>query len=158
MKENNWNIDRIKSWLIETKDYFNFLINETRCEKWHKWKEDRSTHIYPCVCKTREEHCIFIETYYKFDKVIQVHNLEEYFGKLGQWYKQASKNNDEILMWLSENKQVFDNLEFASIVEITTSNSPYKTKKYKLEENEFQNIIEFRNIYIHELYLRSNDK
>ncbi len=158
MEENNWSIKKLKSWLIENENYFNFSVNETKCEKWEEWKEDRSTHIYPCVCPTREQHCVFIETYYKFDNTIQLHNEEGYFRELVELHNQAEDDIDKILKWVLEHKQVFDNLGFNPILEIAKSNSPYNTIKYELDKDEFQNILEFQKIYIHELYLRTFDK
>lgn len=64
-------VNYIKTWLFENQNYFHFLVNESSCRKWSKWIEDKTIHIYPCVCTTREQNCVFIETYYKLSLIIE---------------------------------------------------------------------------------------
>lgn len=158
MRRSDWDISKIKLWLKDNEIYLNFLINETKCEKWHKWKDDKDVHIYPCMCHSREKHCVFIETYYKFEKVHQLYNQADYFKELVQWHKQIEDNNDEILKWLLESKRLFESFPFNPIVEIVTNLAPYKTTKFQLSKDDFQSVITFQEIYLNELYKREFEK
>lgn len=137
---------KIKHWLVENENYFNFLINESSCNKWSKWHEDKSTHFYPCVCSKREQDCIFIETYYQLDRVIQLHQKEEYFKILVQEYKQIASDNVATSKWFKTQKKLASKIAFDTEISIMLEIEPYRTSKIKLNEREFKNIIEFQNI------------
>lgn len=139
--------EKIKHWLVENENYFNFLINESSCNKWSKWLEDKSTHIYPCVCSKRQQDCIFIETYYQLDRVIQLHQKEEYFKILVQEYKQIASDNVATPEWFKKHKKLVSETAFDTEISIMLEIEPYTTSKIKLNENEFKNIIEFQNIF-----------
>lgn len=156
MTENNWRTHQIEAWLIENKSYFNFLLNETNCIKWNNWHESKSTHIYPCVCPIREQACIFIETYTKLEKIIELYNLEEDFKKFVSNYRLISNSKIKVIEWLSKHEETFDNLGFNLTVEVVTSIKPYEVSKLHLEATEFSNILEFQKIYIDETFLNEN--
>lgn len=140
-------VEQIKTWLVENENYFNFLISQSNCNKWSIWLEDKSTHIYPCICSNREQDCIFIETYYQLDRVIQLHQKKEYFKILVQEYKQISSYKIAFSEWFNKNKKLASELAFDTEISIMLELEPYQTSKIKLNENEFKNIIEFQNIF-----------
>lgn len=147
MTENNWSVNSIKTWLVENENHFIFLINESSCRKWSNWLEDKSTHFYPCVCPIREQNCIFIEIYYQFDRVIQLHQKEEYFKTLVQEYKEFSSDKIAISQWFNKNKKLASEAAFDTEISIMLEINPFRTSKIKLNENEFKNIIEFQDIF-----------
>lgn len=140
-------VKQIKTWLVENENYVNFLISETNCRKWVEWLQEKSTHIYPCICSNREQNCIFIETYYQLDRVIKLHQKEEYFNILVQEYKQISSDEIALSEWFNKNKKLASELAFDTEISIMLELEPYKTSKIILNENEFKNIIEFQNIF-----------
>lgn len=140
-------VKQIKTWLVENEHYVNFLISETNCRKWVEWLQEKSTHIYPCICYNREQNCIFIETYYQLDRVIKLHQKEEYFNILVQEYKQISSDEIALSEWFNKNKKLASELAFDTEISIMLELEPYKTSKIILNENEFKNIIEFQNIF-----------
>lgn len=140
-------VKQIKTWLVENENYVNFLISETNCRKWVEWLQEKSTHIYPCICSNREQNCIFIETYYQLDRVIKLHQKEEYFNILVQEYKQISSDEIALSEWFNKNKKLASELAFDTEISIMLELEPYKTSKIILNEIEFKNIIEFQNIF-----------
>lgn len=139
--------EQIKTWLVENENYFNFLISQSSCNKWSIWLEDKSTHMYPCVCSNREQNCIFIETYYQLDRVIQLNQKEEYFKILIQEYQQISSDKIALSEWFNKYKKLASELAYDTEISIMLELEPYKTSKITLNENEFKNIIEFQNIF-----------
>ena len=146
MIKSNLSISEIKSWLIDNSEKIKLDISNSKCNKWENWLEDKSTHIYPCVCSKREQDCIFMETYYQLDRVIQLHQKEEYFKTLVQEYKQISSDNVATSEWFKEHKKLASEIDFDTEISIMLEIEPYRTSKIKLNENEFKNIIEFQNI------------
>lgn len=147
MVKSNLNISEIKSWLTDNSEKIKLDISNSKCNKWENWLEDKSTHIYPCVCSKREQNCIFIETYYQLDRIIQLHKKEEYFKILVQEYKQITSDNVATSEWLKKHKKLVSETAFDTEISIMLEIEPYKTSKIKLNENEFKNIIEFQNIF-----------
>ena len=147
MVKSNLNISEIKSWLTDNSEKIKLDISNSKCNKWENWLEDKSTHIYPCVCSKREQDCIFIETYYQLDRVIQLYQKEEYFKTLVQEYKQIASDNVATFEWLKKHKKLAYETAFDTEISIMLEIEPYKTLKIKLNENEFKNIIEFQNIF-----------
>lgn len=141
------NISEIKSWLNDNSEKIKLEISNSKCNKWENWLEDKSTHIYPCVCSKREQDCIFIETYYQLDRVIQLHQKEEYFKNLVQEYKQIASDNVATSEWFKKHKKLVSETAFDTEISIMHEIEPYRTLKIKLNENEFKNIIEFQNIF-----------
>ena len=141
------NINEIKSWLTDNLEKVKLDISNSKCSKWENWLEDKTTHIYPCVCSNREQNCIFIETYYKLDRVIQLNQKEEYFKILVQEYKQISSDKIALSEWFNKYKKLASELAFDTEISIMLELEPYKTSKIILNENEFKNIIEFQNIF-----------
>lgn len=146
MNHTHKNINEIKSWLIDNSEKVKLDISNSKCNKWENWLEDKSTHIYPCICSKREQDCIFIETYYQLDRVIQLHQKEEYFNILVQEYKQIASDNVATSEWFKTHKKLASEIAFDTEISIMLELEPYKTSKIILNENEFKNIIEFQNI------------
>ena len=147
MNHTHKNINEIKSWLTDNSEKVKLDISNSKCNKWENWFEDKATHIYPCVCSNREQNCIFIEIYYQLDRVIQLHQREEYFKILVQEYKQISSDKIALSEWFNKNKKLAFELAFDTEISIMLELEPYQTSKIKLNENEFKNIIEFQNIF-----------
>ncbi|MCU4190179.1 hypothetical protein M9Q43_13530 [Flavobacterium sp. HXWNR29] len=147
MNHTHKNINEIKSWLTDNSEKVKLDISNSKCNKWENWLEDKSTHIYPCICSKREQDCIFIETYYQLDRVIQLHQKEEYFNILVQEYKQISSDKIALSEWFNKYKKLASELAFDTEISIMLELEPYKTSKIILNENEFKNIIEFQNIF-----------
>ncbi len=147
MIKSNLNISEIKSWLTDNLEKVKLDISNSKCNKWENWLEDKSTHIYPCICSKREQDCMFIETYYQLDRVIQLHQKDEYFNILVQEYKQIASDNVATSEWFKKHIKLASEIAFDTEISIMLELEPYKTSKIILNENEFKNIIEFQNIF-----------
>ncbi len=137
----------MKTLLNDNSEKIKLDISNSKCNKWKNWLEDKSTHIYPCVCSKRKQDCIFIETYYQLDRVIQLHQKEEYFTILVQQYRQIDTDNVVLSKWFNKYKKLASELAFDTEISIMLEIEPYRTSKIKLNENEFKNIIEFQKIF-----------
>ncbi|HRE78468.1 MAG TPA: hypothetical protein PLL09_11670 [Flavobacterium sp.] len=137
----------IKTWLIDNHNSFQYLLNEISCNKWKVWLEDKATHIYPCVCSKRDQNCIFIETYYKLEEIVELHSKEEYFNTLVESYKLIAQDKKGVLDWYKKYQSIASELVFEAELSILIQLEPYKSLKIKLNENEFRNIIEFQSIF-----------
>lgn len=157
MIKSNLNISEIKSWLTDNSEKVKLDISNSKCNKWEIWLENKATHVYPCACSNREQNCIFIETYYKLDRVIQLNQKEEYFNIIIQEYKQIASDNVATSEWFKTHKKLASELAFDTEISIMIELEPYKTSKIILNENEFKNIIELQNIF-NELEYNQNIK
>lgn len=140
-------IKEINSWLVDNLIKVELDISNSKCKKWNKWLEDKSTHIYPCVCNSREQDCIFIETYYELENLINLHKKEDYFKGLISEYKQIENDKKEIKKWIKKYEDVGNSLFFKCIIEIKLESEPLKYLKLQFNKNEFQNLIEFQKLF-----------
>ena len=145
--KSNLNINEIKSWLDGNDEKLKLAISNSNCNKWENWLEDKSIHIYPCICRSREQDCIFIETYYKLEGIVELHSKEEYFNTLVQSYKIIAEDKKGVLDWFKKYQSIASELVFETELSIMMQLEPYKSLKIKLNENEFKNIIEFQSIF-----------
>lgn len=106
-------IKEVENWLDEVKNHVNFLISESPCRKWDKWKNNNEK-PFPCVCAVRNDECIFIELYYKFKELEGTYQLTK---------KLKADETDIILLKKLENHQS---------IRIVTCVEPYQTIKFKI--------------------------
>ena len=139
-------VNSIKTWLADNQNYFHFLINESSCRKWSKWVEDKSTHIYPCVCPIREQECIFIEAYYELEKVIELHKRENYFKQLVSEYNLIKNDAGALRKWIAKYQKIDEELFFKPIIEIKIQSNPSRSLMIKLRKEDFKSLIEFQKI------------
>lgn len=136
----------IQWWLMKYEKEFYKAINNSECRKWSKWL-DTNEKPFPCVCDTRAEDCIFIESYYKLNNVFGLHKKQEYFIKLGFQYQSIKNNKAELKAFTNYLNSLGLNLTFDSKIIISLKTEPYKKIIFQLNENEFENVIRFQNIY-----------
>jgi hypothetical protein len=122
-------------------------MNESNCRKWSKWVEDKTIHILPCCCSNREQDCIFIETYFKLMKIVELHSKEEYFKAIIQDYRLIANNKEQVLEWYKKHQNINSEIAFDTEVSIMLELEPYKKTVIKLNEDEYKNIIEFQSIF-----------
>lgn len=145
-------IELIKFWLSENENYFYFLINESSCRKWNKWVEDKTIHIFPCCCPSREQDCIFIETYYKLVNIVKLHKNEDYFKVILQEYRIVANNKEQVLKWYKRYQKIVFELTFETEIDIRLNSEPYKNIILKIDANDFQNILDLQNIFYNSEY------
>ena len=141
-------VQHIKSWLFEYENYFKFLIGETGCRKWSKWLEDKSTHIFPCVCKIREESCVFIETYYELEKIMDLYHRQEKIAEVLKEFDQIKNNPDLEFEWVEKYVDIAD--FFNGKLQIRREDD--KLINFEFDEDEFYTAILFEDI-VKEIYI-----
>ena len=167
MKNNNYlkelqnnqplKVEYLKTWLTENENYFYFLINESNCGKWSKWVKDKSILLFPCCCPIREQDCIFIETYYTLEKIVELHNKEDYFKAIIQDYKIIENSTEQVLEWYKKYQNLSYKIAYSTEISIKLELEPYITVTLKIVEDEFENVMEFKRI-IHKIYLEQDDE
>lgn len=146
-------ITQIHSWLTKHKNEFHNAINSSTCRKWSKWLTANEK-PFPCTCATREQDCIFIETYYKLNNVLDLYKRKKYFIDLVAKYH-SIKNNKEELKVFANHEPLEHILSFDSKIIISLNPEPYEKLVLQLNEKEFENLIQFQNIYFKQV-LNSN--
>lgn len=141
-------ISTIKNWLEEYENYFKFLIGETSCRKWSKWLEDKSIHIFPCVCKLREESCVFIETYYELEKIMDLYHRQEKIAEVLKEFDQIKNNPDLEFEWVEKYADIAD--FFNGKLQIRREDD--KLINFEFDEDEFYTAILFEDI-VKEIYI-----
>lgn len=134
-------IKQIGKWIEENSNYFNFLISETSCRKWYKWKNFNET-PFPCVCPERELECVFIELYYNLLEVLEIAKLEVEFKKSVYEFYQ----NIDIDAWKEKHKSLEGKYLRSNPIKVKTNSEPYETIKINLDQNEFKYGLEFKEL------------
>ena len=138
----------IKSWLMTQENKLKKSIIKTECYKWAKWQKDNSTHVFPCVCPTRNSECIFIETYYEVNKAfLLIRKEQEYLEALEQ-YQKIKHNKNAVFEWVKYFEPLgIELLHFNPIIKIKIKQEPYEVKQIVLPESELHNLLKFKDIF-----------
>jgi len=142
-----FSIHHINWWLMKYEEEFYNAIPKSNCGKWSKWVRDNSIHVFPCVCPTREQDCIFIEMYFELLKTSELEKNEVYFEKLVEEYNVIKNSETEVSLWLDKYESVWQNSHFDEIIRIKTSTTPYTKIEIPLSNEEFKNISAFKKLY-----------
>lgn len=138
----------IQDWLEEYENYLKFLIGETSCRKWSKWLEDKSTHVFPCACKLREESCIFIETYYELEKIIDLFDRQGKIAEILREFDQIKNNPDLEFEWVEKYVDIADFFN----CKLQIRGEDEKLISFEFDEDEFYTAILFEDI-VKEIYI-----
>jgi hypothetical protein len=138
----------INHWLKENSANFNIAIEETECHKWKKWQRDNSIFVLPCCCPTRNDECIFIETYRELEKYVLSIKTEAFYKNLLEQYYRIQHNQNAVFEWIQDIKQHGNELLLIhSTIRIKITSKPFYHQYIELEENEFPNLWEFKEIF-----------
>ncbi|WP_269233699.1 hypothetical protein [Flavobacterium flavigenum] len=138
------NIEHIQDWLMKYDKEFHIAIANCECRKWSKWLTANEK-PFPCTCATRVQDCIFIETYYELNNVLDLYKRQKYFIDLVAKYH-SIKNNKEELKAFTNNESLEHILSFDSKIIISLNPEPYEKLVLQLNEVEFEGIIELQEI------------
>jgi hypothetical protein len=133
------NTQHIQRWLIEYEKEFHKVINNCECRKWSKWLTANEK-PFPCTCATRKQDCIFIETYYKLNNVLDLYKRQKYFIGLVEKYH-SIKNNKEELKAFTNHESLEHILSFDSKIIISLNPEPYEKLVLQLNEVEFEIVL-----------------
>jgi hypothetical protein len=135
-------IEKIKSWLLEYESYFKFLINETTCRKWSKWLKDKPIHLFPCACHTREGFCVFIETYYELEKIIDLYHRQDKIAEVLKGFDQIKNNPDLEFEWVEKYSGIANFYDG----KLQIKGEEGKSIKFEFDKDEFYTAILFQDI------------
>ncbi|MEM5540721.1 hypothetical protein [Olleya sp. AS48] len=151
-----YNIHHINWWLMKYEDEFYNAITKSNCGKWSKWIRDNSIHVFPCVCQTREQDCIFIELYFELLKVSELELKEVYFRGVMNEYDCIKNEKFALKQWLKKHKNMWVNLRLSKTIRIKLTTEPYSKLEVNLNGNDFRNFISFQKIYNRLHYAKEN--
>lgn len=121
------------------------IADTNECRKWSKWV-NRNERPFPCVCPTRNEDCVFAETYYKLNELSKLSNYLQACEDAILDFQSIKGNRLVIMEWLSEHEELNETISnFENNISITISDSPYQKISIKVD---YPNIIkDFISLY-----------
>ena len=139
--------NHVHNWIEENVKKLSYVVSVSECKKWDKCFNYNET-PFPCVCPTRNNECIFIETYYEVYKAfLLIQKEQEYLQALEQYYK-IKCNKNAVLEWVKYYEPIgTELLHFNPIIKIKIKQEPYEVKQIVLPENELQNLLKFKDIF-----------
>lgn len=146
-------INDLSLWLVENQDDLDNSIIKTDCYKWTRKHGDNSVHVFPCVCSVRNKECIFIETYYEVQKAWNLLKKEQECINALEQFNQIKHNRNAIFEWVRSHEGLAKPiLHFKPIVTICVSPEPYQVQHIQLPENQFKNLLKFKEIFTEYYY------
>ncbi|HSD08171.1 hypothetical protein [Flavobacterium sp.] len=142
-------LEYINHWLKENSTNFNIAIEKTECYKWKKWQRDNSIFILPCCCPTRNDECVFIETYRELENYIQTIKTEAFYKNLLEQYYRIQHSQNAVFEWIQDIKKYGNELILiCSTIRIKITSRPYYREKIELEESELPYLWKFKEVFI----------
>ena len=130
-------------WLHERD--FKHAIENTICGKWQKWRNYEK--IFPCVCSSREEDCIFLEAFAKLLDVYELNESEEKFKNIVLEFKRIANDEYEVKEWLKKYEETFLETNFDGRVIIYLNQETNEKIILKIDNDDFANVLEFIAIF-----------
>lgn len=139
----DFKIETINKWLDVNRKLTNSLVHQTSCPKWRNSLKNKS-HIFPCLCKQRDEDCFFIELYDELNKILKLHAQEQFCKDAVEQYHKIKNNPEKEAEWLTKYKVKMQG--FFDRIHIKYSSEPYETFIIELDSEEFKNIIAYEDV------------
>ena len=141
-------ISSIQDWLKANYYKFSSSIKETECYKWSRWNKDQSTHMFPCVCQTRNDDCIFAEMYYRVWQVGQLLEQEDKLVNALLEYENMKGDKGLLKQWFYNHRNLGEGiLSLEEIIKIVTLKEPYVTMEVVLPKEEIKHLSKFKEVY-----------
>lgn len=145
----------IQEWLKLNQHKLSLAIEKSSCYKWTRWQADNSIHVFPCVCRTRNEECIFAEIYYRVWQVGKMLELEDDYISAIIEYGEFKGDKGALEEWFSHYKELSkDILMLEEKFKIAIEKEPYKVTEVILRMEEIKHLLKFREIYFEFVFLR----
>ncbi|UMB52618.1 hypothetical protein MKD41_09740 [Lutibacter sp. A64] len=140
------NINHIHWWLIKYEDDYRKAIGLTECRKWKRFLMT-GEEPFPCACPTRVEDCIFIELYFKLDRVLKLMLDDEMYEEVLIPYEGIKHNKKAVFEWVKANEQLGKHLYFDGTIQVTTQKEPYKKIDIRIDKSECENLHKFIEVF-----------
>lgn len=137
----------LHNWITQRTDQVQERSLNTDCLKWKKWIQNDEI-PFPCVCSTRNEECIFMETYYELQQAYYLFQKERQYLEALHQYNKDRYNKNAVFEWVKFYESLGSELiHFSKIIKIKIEQEPYQVKKIVLPESEIQNLLKFQEIF-----------
>lgn len=141
-------IEDIPEWLRLNQHKLSLSIEKSSCYKWTRWQADNSIHVFPCVCRTRNEECIFAEIYYEVWKVFQMVMPEEEYISALMAYSQIGEDKVALEKWMEDYKYLGKDLYILDFkLKVAIEKEPYRTMEIILPLDGLIHLQKFKEIY-----------
>lgn len=121
---------------------------ETECYKWSRWIKDQRTHLFPCVCQTRNDDCIFAEMYYRVWQVGQLLEQEDKFINALLEYENMKGDKGLLKRWFNSCSNLAENIYLLEeSIKIATRKEPYVTMEVVIPKEEIKHLLKFKEVY-----------
>ncbi|TDS18889.1 hypothetical protein DFQ03_0600 [Maribacter caenipelagi] len=141
-------IRKTQDWLKANHHKLCSSIKKTECYKWSRWLKDKRTHVFPCVCETRNDDCIFAETYYRVWQVGQLLEQEDMFVNALLEYENMKGDKGFHKRWLNNYSSLGENIFLLEErVKIAIQKDPYVTAEVILPREEIKHLLKFKEVY-----------
>lgn len=142
-------IDDIHGWLAANEYRLFESVHYTTCNKWLKWLKDKSIHVYPCVCETRNSACTFAETYHA---IWQVNNAltkeDEYIEALIE-YSSVFDAKGSLKQWLKSYEELFKEvLLIDDTRKVSLGKNSFESDIIKFSREELKHLLKFKKLYL----------
>lgn len=142
-------VEDIKSWLAANEYRLLESIHETTCNKWRKWLDDKSIHVFPCVCETRNSTCKFVETYHAIWRVSNALTKEDEFIEALIEYSSVIDAKGSLKQWLKSHEELFQEvLLIDDIIKVSLGKNSLESDIIKLSMAELKHLLKFKEIYL----------
>lgn len=142
-------IDDIHGWLTVNGYRLLECIHETKCDKWRKWSKDKSIHVFPCICETRNSACKFAETYHAIWKVDNALAREGEFIEALIEYSLVIDAKGSFKQWLKRYEELFQEvLLIDDTIKVSLGKNSLESDITILPREELKHLLKFKELYL----------
>ena len=147
----------IRKWLEENKSVFHNSIITTECNKWRKWEQNNSLHIFPCIpeaCISQlNEECCFIELYLNLQKILTSIKSEKFYQKEVETYQKIEHNEKAVFEWTIKNEKYGKMLiHVNSKIKYYSNKNKKQIKILHIDKEELKQLWLFKSIFEENYY------
>ncbi len=149
-------IDDINGWLVAIEYRLLDSINETTCDKWRKWLENKSIHVFPCVCETRNSACTFAETYHAIWQVYNVLTKEDEYIEALMEYSSVIDAKGSLKQWLKSYEELFQEvLLIDDTIKVSLGKNSLESDIIKFSGEKLKHLLKFKELYLDSMDVHS---
>ncbi|NJB35330.1 hypothetical protein [Croceivirga sp. JEA036] len=143
-------IENIRTWLVLNESKLLERIQDTSCYKWSRWYIDKSIHVFPCVCETRNSACTFAETYHAIWQVNNALTKEGEFIEALIEYSSVIDAKGSLKQWLKSYEELFQEvLLIDDTIKVSLGKNSLESDIIKFSGEKLKHLLKFKELYLH---------
>jgi hypothetical protein len=129
--KNTMTFSEVDEFILEHEELITDLSKTNECRKWNKWLT-QNAFVYPCVCPSRNEDCIFMEVYHELYKNNELVKYESNCVEALLDYHSIKSDPTSVRTWFRTNYKLKNIVsEYKDSISVVTSKQP--TEQLKIE-------------------------